>query len=74
MNAIIRLYEDLATAIVTETAGGWIISTFEERTTYQDKAKMIEDMEEDLNYIRESYEASGEIEEYKAAERRAGIY
>jgi hypothetical protein len=71
---IIALYMDLAGAIITETADGWTLSTPEERITYTSKAELIADIQYDLHYIREAYERHGEIDEYKAAERRAWIY
>ena len=66
----VNLYVELSGAIVNVDGGYWVVSTPDDTLFYDTTAELMEDINENLDIMKEIYTENGELEEWKAAEKR----
>ena len=67
----VSLYMDLTDAMVTVDGGEWVVDTPKETRIYETTAELMEDVNAELEEIKEIYTGRGDLAEYKEAEKRA---
>lgn len=66
----VNLYMEMSGAIVNVDGGYWVVSTPDDTLFYDTTAELMEDINENLDIMKEIYTDNGELEEWEAAEKR----
>lgn len=65
------MFMDLGGAFIDLRGGVWYVSTPQETAMYNTTDDLMKDINLNLDYMREAYEANGEMDDWEAARKQA---